>query len=100
MSIQVKALSTILHDGKEYSEGDTLELTQEQADALIGAHVATSGRAEKAQEGEVVKTQPAGDGLDELGFQVLKDRAVEAGIDVTELKSKDALREALRAKAA
>ncbi len=100
MSVTVTALSNISHDGQDYVKGDSIDVTKDQAAALVEAGVATKSRAEAAQEAKVVEQPPVGDGLDDLGFKVLKDRAIAEGFDITELKSKDALRGAIRAKAA
>lgn len=98
----VTALSNILHDGEEYKKGESIDVTKEQAEALLEAGVAKNGRVtvdaqviEDTTEEEVDE----GDGLDGLGFDALKDRAIADGIDVADLRSKDALRAAIRAKA-
>lgn len=51
----VKALSNIEHNGKLYEQGDKIEVTAEQAEALVEAGVVETGRAATAQEGEVVE---------------------------------------------
>lgn len=98
--ISVQALSNISHDGEEYKAGQTLEVTAEQAEALIEAGAASKGR--QAKEGEVIEDQDdvVTDGLDKLGFKDLQELATTEGVDIAELKSKDALREAIRAKRA
>lgn len=88
----VQAKSTILHNGTEYLAGETFEVTDEQAPGLFEAEVVVAAR--DAVEAEVVE----GDGLDDKKFDELKEIATAEGIDIADLKSKDALREAIRAK--
>lgn len=49
----ITALSTIEHDGHEYLAGETIEVTADQASALIEAGVARKGKG--VIEGEVVE---------------------------------------------
>lgn len=100
----VTALSNINHDGDDYAKGDTIEVSAEQAKALIESGAAKKGRvtvdAEVIEDEVVVEDEVVNDdGLDGLGFDALKERAIADGIDVADLRSKDALREAIRAKA-
>ncbi|TFB85844.1 hypothetical protein E3O44_12645 [Cryobacterium algoricola] len=54
--VAITALSAILHDGETYAEGDSLEVTADEAAALVEAQVASTGR--QAQEAEVVAPKP------------------------------------------
>ena len=78
-----------------------MEVANEQSEALIEAGVAKAGR--QVQEVKVVEDEaelPQGDFLEELGFEVLKEIATTEGIEIAQLESIDALREAIRAKRA